>query len=159
MRQLILTFAAGGAVGASGLFLSGMATQHPYKEIAPLRAAQSPQSEIDKAWRIVCQVESGGDPYAVGKAGERGIAQVTPIMLRDYEQITGNVVSLSQVHGKRGIALSYEVFRAYHAHYGFHATEEMCRHWNRGPGEAAWDARGDEYWRKCQKISQKTLDR
>ena len=40
----------------------------------------------DKLVRVVIQVESGGDPHAVGSNNDVGLMQITPIVLKEYNQ-------------------------------------------------------------------------
>ena len=43
------------------------------------------------------QIESGGDPNAVGKAGEVGLYQIMPIVRKSYNQRTGHNYSRSDL--------------------------------------------------------------
>ncbi len=104
-----------------------------------------------RTWRAVCQVESGGNPHAVGDGGRAlGIAQIHCRTVDDLNRILGRQQWIYE--DRRDPAKSLEMFRAYVQHYqkagGYPATSETwSRLWNggpKGPDKAVTVA----YWRR-----------
>ena len=112
-------------------------------------------SNLDEAWRRVFAVESsnGQDPRAFVENHARalGIAQITPVMVRDVNRILrAPVFSLDD---RLDWAASREMFRVAQEHYNRgESVETMCRFWLRGPSrKRQYDKHGDEYWAACQR--------
>lgn len=99
-------------------------------------------------------VESGGDDRAVGKSGELGCLQISPIALKDVERITNRPLQKDDCFDR---PMAFRIAMVYISHY---ATEErigrtptprdMALIWRHGPN--GW-ARGesDPYWQKVKK--------
>lgn len=79
------------------------------------------------------QVESGGDPNAVGDKGKAvGILQIQPIMVRDCNRIAGE--SRWTMADRLDPDKSRAMFRVYSEHYSRGAGDEVvARRWNSGP--------------------------
>lgn len=98
----------------------------------------------------IIQVESGGNPYAIGDNGYAvGILQIHPIMVRDVNRIVG--YDKYDLNDRYDINKSKEMFWIYTNHYSKDETNEIiARRWNGGP-------RGDkkestvQYWNKVKK--------
>lgn len=93
-------------------------------------------------------VESGGDPYAVGRSGEMGAAQIMPIMVRDFNRVTNNSYPYQWAFCQD---ISFEIFRTMIGHYEPEAKKQldfevMAKFWNGGP---RWREKNVEgYWKK-----------
>ena len=79
------------------------------------------------------EVESGGDPAAVGDGGKAiGILQIHPIMVRDCNRIVGE--RRWTMADRLDPDKSREMFRTYSNHYSRKKTDEVvARRWNGGP--------------------------
>lgn len=64
-------------------------------------------SKVDKDLAIIAEIESGGDPEAVGSAGEYGAFQLTKAVVKDYEKATGTKVNLYAFSDQLKVALWY----------------------------------------------------
>lgn len=95
--------------------------------------------EIELAWEdgwkdfipALVQVESRGDPNALGKNNDRGILQITPILVKEVNRISG----LTYTHDdawdpEKSIEMFYIIARKYCPEHDF---EKMARIWNGGP--------------------------
>lgn len=117
--------------------------------------ADGADTEIDKLYDAIVQVESGGNPRAVGDGGKAvGIAQIHPIMVKDVNRI------LKTKKGGRQYSLkdrycpikSKRMFTVYVGHYcdGKTTLQAIARRWNGGP-------MGDKkkatlaYWKKVKR--------
>ena len=117
-----------------------------------------PQSitEFDKAELIqaIIQVESGGDPSAVGDNGEAvGILQIHKVMVDDCNRIVGS--KKFSYEDRKDPDKSKEMFRIYTDHYTPDWNpEKASRRWNAGPkGDKKSSSAG--YWEKVKKILKK----
>ena len=93
------------------------------------------------------QVESGGNPRAVGDSGKAvGILQIQPIMVRDVNRILGS--QRYSLADRLDPVKSREMFWVYADHYSPGASREViARRWNLGPkGDRSPATVG--YWRK-----------
>ena len=77
------------------------------------------------------QVESEGNPNALGKNNDRGILQITPILVKEVKRISG----LAYTHDdawdpEKSIEMFYIIARKYCPEQDF---EKMARIWNGGP--------------------------
>ena len=77
------------------------------------------------------QVESEGNPRALGKNNDRGILQITPILVKEVNRISG----LAYTHDdawdpEKSIEMFYIIARKYCPEQDF---EKMARIWNGGP--------------------------
>ena len=103
----------------------------PRIDTPPKTRPMAPSSNSDALWAAVCQVESNGNPKAIGDGGDSwGIAQISTICLRDCNRIIGyEKWSKSDRLDPRK---SREMFDCYLGHYGG-TVEERARKWNGGP--------------------------
>ena len=95
--------------------------------------------EIESTWEdgwkdfipALVQVESRGDPNALGKNNDRGILQITPILVKEVNRISG----LAYTHDdawdpEKSIEMFYIIAQKYCPEHDF---EKMARIWNGGP--------------------------
>ena len=89
----------------------------------------------EDGWRdfipALVQVESRGNPNALGKNNDRGILQITPILVKEVNRISG----LTYTHDdawdpEKSIEMFYIIARKYCPEQDF---EKMARIWNGGP--------------------------
>ena len=105
-------------------------------------------------WEAVCQVESGGNPLAVGDRGAdgvyraAGIAQIWAITVKDVNRFAGTKFTLND---RLNVEKSRAIFQLYTEHYGKGRSDEYkARIWNGGPTGNKKRAT-IAYWRKIQK--------
>ena len=106
-------------------------------------------------FNAICEVESGGDPGAIGDGGKAvGIAQIWCVMVDDCNRIVGNKSFTYQ--DRRDVEKSFQMFNVFADHYGRdRSVEWLVRAWNGGP---RWEKRPKAvensavYWRKVKKI-------
>ena len=93
------------------------------------------ESTWEDGWRdfipALVQVESRGNPNALGKNNDRGILQITPILVKEVNRISG----LAYTHDdawdpEKSIEMFYIIARKYCPEQDF---EKMARIWNGGP--------------------------
>jgi len=118
--------------------------------------ANSQDRRFDDAWRRVFFVESSNgqnsDAFVENHCRALGIAQITPIVVRDVNRILRcKAFSLTD---RLDWKASREMFNVYCKHYYPNGTvEQMCRLWYRGSSrKAQWDKHGDEYWGMCKLV-------
>jgi len=107
----------------------------------------------DRLWRAICQVESGGDPNAVGDGGKsHGIAQIGRLYLADANEHAGTAYTLVDMYDP---AKARAVFDAYMDRWCPNGTaEDIARTHNGGP---SWKRRAvsventARYWHKVQR--------
>lgn len=89
----------------------------------------------EDGWRdfipALVQVESRGNPNALGNNNDRGILQITPILVKEVNRISG----LTYTHDdawdpEKSIEMFYIIARKYCPEQDF---EKMARIWNGGP--------------------------
>ena len=105
-------------------------------------------------WEAICQVESGGNPRAVGDNSLAvGIAQIHPVMVREANRLAGTKYTLRD---RLDPVKSKAIFTIYVEHYGKGKSLECkAKLWNGGP--QALKAKGQKrtnletYWKKIQK--------
>lgn len=120
--------------------------------LAVLAYASICQTNGDRYARLlpaIEQVESGGDPNAVGDKGKAvGILQIQPIMVRDCNRIVGECrwTMADRLDADKSRAM----FRTYSNHYSRGAGDEVvARRWNGGPaGHAKRETVA--YWHKVR---------
>ena len=111
---------------------------------------------LDEAWRRVFFVESsnGTNPKAFVENHCRalGIAQITPIVVRDVNRILGRPAFV--LSDRLDWQASREMFNVTCRHYYPHGTvEQYCRLWYRGPNRKRQaDKHGTKYWTQCRKV-------
>ena len=84
-----------------------------------IRIVSKPEIPVKTDWEIfveaLIQVESEGNPKAVGKHNDVGILQITPIYVEEVNRIIGqNKYSLSS---RNSIEKSLEMFEIYQGYY------------------------------------------
>lgn len=96
------------------------------------------------------QVESSGDPSAVGDNGQAvGILQIHPIMVEDCNRIVGH--DAWTLKCRKDPDKSRTMFRVYSNKYSKSASlEAVARRWNGGPNGDKKKAT-KAYWAKVQK--------
>ena len=95
--------------------------------------------EVEPTWEdewkdfipALVQVESRGNPNALGKNNDRGILQITPVLVKEVNRISG----LTYTHDdawdpEKSIEMFYIIARKYCPEHDF---EKMARIWNGGP--------------------------
>jgi len=112
-------------------------------------ACETINETLRRTFNAVCQVESGGDPRAVGDGGRaRGIAQIHPIVVYDCNRIMGK--SLFSLSDRLDPAESFAMFRIYVRYYApSGGPEQWSRIWNGGPTGNRKPATA-AYWRRVQ---------
>lgn len=104
-----------------------------------------PLRPFDRLWEAVCQVESGGDPLAIGdkhlKKHSFGIAQIREVRLRDYNRRASANYSTDDLFD---VEVSREIFYFYCEG----DLESIAKSWN-GSGPAT-----EVYWEKVSKMLQ-----
>ena len=77
------------------------------------------------------QVESKGNPNALGKNNDRGILQITPILVKEVNRISGLAYTHDDAwNPEKSIEMFYIITRKYCPEHDF---EKMARIWNGGP--------------------------
>lgn len=110
------------------------------------------EAMLEAAWNLVCEVESGFNPNAVGDGGNAiGIAQIHQIMVDDCNRILGEEKwdhsDAWEIAASRDMFMTYSTY--YADFYDDWSLEGVCRRWNSGP-------RGHQkhvsqyYWKKIQ---------
>ena len=74
-----------------------------------------PVSDWEMLIEALIQVESEGNPFAVGKTNDLGILQITPIYVREVNRILKEDIYL--LEHRTDIEKSIEMFEIYQAHY------------------------------------------
>jgi hypothetical protein len=77
----------------------------------------------DELVSAVIQVESGGNPNAVGKAGEIGLMQISPIVLKEWNNFIKNIDSEKMIYWL-DIGTSDLLHTDNEAHYGWESTDK-----------------------------------
>lgn len=111
-----------------------------------------PMPKIDYLAPIMraCElVESGGNPMALGKDGDRGILQIRPILLLDYNQRTGSHYDTTDLYS---VEISRKIFAFYANRIGVKPSNysQIAREWNCGRRGRNKDA-AFRYWEKVKK--------
>lgn len=91
------------------------------------------------------QVESGGNPFALGTQNDVGVLQIRPIMVREANRILGREVFLLDDRYSREISILIfnTVQRRHNPRKDF---REACRIWNSGGGLAYYNKVLSEYY-------------
>ncbi len=114
-----------------GLALSLSVADHDIikKEIPPQK------TEWDILIEALIQVESEGNPFAVGRSNDVGVLQITPIYVREVNRIMKeDVYSLDQ---RTDIEKSIEMFEIYQAHHNPEKDILRAIHLH-NPGAGSW---------------------
>ena len=123
-------------------------------QATPAASSEPPSLHpLDRLYAAIIQVESGGNPNAPdGKAGEVGIAQIRPIMVRECNRIVG--AERWSLDDRKDPAKSREMFNTYIEHWQRgRSLEWAARAWNGGP---TWHKSKRQvyltsgYWRKVR---------
>jgi hypothetical protein len=117
----------------------------------PLVASAITPAELDRLIPALIQVESGGNPLALGDYQQGlpqavGVLQIWTVMVDDVNRIAGtNYRPVDRLDRAKSI----EMCRIYFNHYGKKWTmEQAARHWNSGPNKITGT---DKYWNKVRK--------
>ena len=97
-------------------------------------------------------VESNGNPRAVGGGGSVGLLQITPVLVRDCNNILAKQKSTKRysLSDRLSAQKSKEMFVLIHEHYNpEHNIEKAIRMWNGGPRYSVRSTQG--YYRKVLK--------
>lgn len=111
------------------------------------RWKESWEGQWDDLLYAMIEVESHGNPRALGKANDRGILQITPVLVREVNRLS----DVKYTHDDAwDVEKSKEMFYIIARHYcPDHDFEKMARIWNGGPqGHHKSCTRG--YWAKVQ---------
>ena len=103
----------------------------------------SKEFDWDRLIRAIIQVESGGNPRAVG-GNSAGILQITPVCLKDCNNILQQkkVNKRYTMNDRFNVEKSIEMFKLYQGKYNpGNNIEKAIRLWNGGPG---YSVRGTE---------------
>ena len=106
-------------------------------------------SSSDRLFNAVVQVESGGNPAAVGDHGQaHGLIQAHRGAWRDGCKALG--VSWSYDSGVRDRRECQAVFYAYTSRYSAMTPEQRARCWNSGPNWRGRYKATDGYWSRVK---------
>lgn len=106
----------------------------------------------ERLYRALIEVESGGDPHAVGDGGRAvGVLQIHPIMVRDVNRILG--YDRWTLEDRWSAAESREMLEVYLGHYGATSYEEAARKWNGGP-DGHEQRQTLQYWESVRALLQ-----
>jgi hypothetical protein len=94
-------------------------------------------------WEAVCKYESNNNPLAYNPREQAtGIAQIRPVLVRDYNQRTGRDYCVEDMYD---IEISKEIFMYYASRRGPN-YEQIARQWN-GSGPMT-----DVYWENIKRL-------
>lgn len=112
------------------------------------RWKESWEGQWDDLLYAMIEVESHGNPRALGKANDRGILQITPILVREVNRLSDIKYTHDDAWDEEK---SKEMFYIIARHYcPDHDFEKMARIWNGGPqGHHKSCTQG--YWTKVQR--------
>ena len=123
------------------LYFSGLSAYAPIRKVLYIKEA-IPIQPYEKIWDAVCQIESNKRPYAFNEEeNARGIAQIRPIRLRDFNKLTGKHYTIDDMYD---VKKSKEVFLYYATQYECSNPEKIVRKWN-GSGKKTIT-----YWNKVK---------
>lgn len=109
------------------MFVCAKLTAPPYTGAAVIIQEQA-INNYDAIWEAVCQVESGGNPYAVNyeKGGYSvGLAQIRQVRIDHYNRLTGANYTLDDCFS---LEVSKEVFMYFAHRIG--NEDRLIRAWN-----------------------------
>ena len=87
---------------------------------------------FDKLLVAVVQVESSGRPYVVSKAGAVGLAQITPIVIKEYQDNGGNLTLSDMFVPEHNLTVAkWYLLRLYH-YYKCDTIEKIAMAYNFG---------------------------
>ena len=114
-----------------------------------LATADADEHRPHELVRAIEQVESGGDPDAVGDGGKAvGILQIHPITARDANRIEGH--DKYSLEDREDVSKSREIFWTITDHYSEgESYETIARRWNGGPDGDEQEATR-KYWEKVK---------
>lgn len=109
----------------------------------------APAMGRDRLFQAIVEVESHGDPDAVGDGGKsRGLAQASRAAWQDGCEALG--VHWDYASGVRDARKCRRIFYAYTSRYGAHSDQERARTWNGGPSGNRRKSTLP-YWRKVRR--------
>lgn len=108
--------------------------------------------DLDRLYLALVEVESGGDPLAVGDGGRAaGVLQIHPIMVRDVNRILG--YDRWTLEDRWSATESRAMLEVYLEHYGATSYEEAARKWNGGP-DGHQQRQTLQYWESVRALLQ-----
>jgi soluble lytic murein transglycosylase-like protein len=110
--------------------------------------------EKDPILNAIAYVESGYDTLALGKDNDKGLLQITPIMVKEINRILAIQKDDKRytLDDRKYPIKSIEMFYIFHDFYGNECPEAIARSWNSGP---KWDKKThltDKYWKKVNNV-------
>lgn len=108
---------------------------------------ESWEGQWDDLLYALIEVESHGDPNAVGSCGDRGILQITPILIQEVNRLGGSFTHEDAWDEEKSKEMFYIIARHYCPEHDF---EKMARIWNGGP-RGPYKSCTRSYWNKVQK--------
>lgn len=88
-------------------------------------------------WRLILaiiEVESNGNPEAVGSANELGLMQITPIVVTEYNREVGSNLKHSMMTAPTtNVKVGVWYLARLRDHYGISNVRDMLRAYNAGP--------------------------
>lgn len=110
-------------------------TSSDYIQYVKLDPIELENTKWKKFIEALIYVESGGDPYAVGKTNDAGVLQITPIYVEEVNRILGkNTFTLEDRFDTRR---SLEMFDIYQQYYNPDRDIEKAIHLH-NPGAGSW---------------------
>ncbi len=120
-----------------------------HSEGVKMRKLPTESDHLARIMHAIEMVESMGNPLAVGKDGDRGILQIRPILLLDYNQRTGKDLDTTDLYSPQ---VSREIFTFYAKRIGVKPEnyQKIARTWNGGINGMKKQSTL-KYWKKVQK--------
>ncbi len=104
----------------------------------------------DRLWRAVCEVESNGNPKAVGDHGKAvGIAQINPLMVKECNRLAGK--KMFTLADRWSVAKSKKMFDLYMSQWPKASMKLKAIRWNGGPNGDRKIATS-RYWKKIKRV-------
>ena len=112
------------------------------------RQRESWEEQWDNLLDAIIEVESRGNPQALGRANDRGILQITPILVQEVNRLSDIKYTHDDAWDEEK---SKEMFYVIARHYcPDHDFEKMARIWNGGP-QGYRKSCTQSYWMKVQR--------
>lgn len=117
------------------LLTSAISTYFYLKTSKEIVVTEPTEPSWEDGWKdfipALIQVESSGNPNALGKNNDRGILQITPILVKEVNRISGSTYTHDDAWDpEKSIEMFYIIARKYCPEQDF---EKMARIWNGGP--------------------------
>ena len=111
------------------------ATLSPYGYDYVIIELHEGYNPYERIWEAVCFVESTNNPLAYNKTEQaRGIVQIRPIKIDDYNRLTGSNIQYEDVFCPE---ISKEIFMWHMEQFPVGFWEEAVRRWN-GSGKKSY---------------------